>query len=256
MKKDFVQARSGPVNDLEILLLSSAHEPQLRYEFYRQLVRQDLLVLCSPGEASRPWAFERYGQRFVPAFSSLDRLIEFAGQGADQHYLRMDVSQILAQLGTREELYLNPESSYGRAFTRRELQALSRGDFRLEEAQHPWRIHTSHESRIRAPLGVPAKLSLALISFCLSHPVLDSAHLGEIATADAPDDFHWIVGVETHARKHWEAQDLLIELCLHMQQHAVPGSPVDFCLLEDFPPMAEAARGGFVKRIFRRALAS
>jgi hypothetical protein len=185
-----------PENDLEKALMRAANEPAARPDFGRQLLASDLYVIGTPDTPQNPGttrlasgeklhlvSVEKDGRTYLPVFSSLGRLQ--ASVSGQQGYIALN-GRTLFEMTKGSHFVLNPGSDYGKELPPGEIAMLLNPGANKPQAT---------KVIIGQPAVYPHNLVNALKACFAKHKDVVSAHLVQIAFADAAQPPHPMIGV-------------------------------------------------------------
>jgi hypothetical protein len=189
-----------PENNLEKALMRAATEPAARPDFCNQLLASDLYVIGTPDTPQNPGAMrladgdklhlvsvEKNGLKYLPVFSSLSRLQ--ASVSGQQGYIAVN-GRALFEMTKGSHFVLNPGSDYGKELPPGEIAML------LDPGK-PQTIKITAPTKVLVgqPAVYPHDLVNALKACFAKHKDVVSAHLVQIAFADAAQPPHPMIGV-------------------------------------------------------------
>jgi hypothetical protein len=183
-------------NELERALVKAAKDPASAPDFYRLLLESDLLVMgtvvgqeaatekftLAPGDKINLVTGVRNGGPFLPVFSSLPRMQDYAKQ--ESKFLRVN-GRALFDLTRGAPVILNPASEYGKELSPEQIAQL------LDPHAASGRPRT-----IIGEADYPMALVEALMEVFTARPDIEAAWMIQVTFTgrDAP---HPPVGVET-----------------------------------------------------------
>lgn len=193
-------------NRLETLLPLAAADPAQRPEFYEVLMASEVFVLgqteqghgrggdvnLQAGENVQLQQWQRQdGSAVIPFFSSMNELS--ASIDEEGSYLKLPVRSLF-ELTKGAELFLNPRSSHGKAFTPAEVEhLLSVGQGRVAEKRV---VERQTQVQVGQPADYPAALVDALTRLFAKQENVSCAYLAQMLDPSVDDRPHLVVGIE------------------------------------------------------------
>ncbi|GAA3932970.1 enhanced serine sensitivity protein SseB C-terminal domain-containing protein [Hymenobacter algoricola] len=179
-----------PVNILEELLLHAATQPELRTDFYRALLGEELVVVMLPkegeagGEVTPTEGMEIQLQVLndgkIPVFSSVERMYEGGMETDSVPYLRIRGMEFF-QMVQGAECALNPFSAVGKLLPAEELAELLSGRLFAGAPDGP---DQPVPVLLGQPADYPTQLLDALRAFSAAKPVIRAVYIAQVQLQD------------------------------------------------------------------------
>jgi hypothetical protein len=189
--------------DLERSLERAAQEPAYRPAFYRDLLAAIVFVVGDAASSSEPGMLEpgsnlhivgevdANGARFIPFFSSLDKLLGFIH--SERNYIALP-SKSLFEITRGERLVLNPGASWGKEFLPAEIEALlSSGTSVLPERRT---IERAKNVMLGQPADYPAAMVASLSKCFVENESVVAGYLALMHDPSLDQHPHLLVGIE------------------------------------------------------------
>lgn len=192
-----------PNNALEAALLQAAQDPASRALFYRELLRQNLVILPAFDEENPATGLvvpepgmqiqlQVLNDGKLPVFSSLDRVYENGAVSGDVAYMLIPGIDYFRMV-QGAECVLNPFSPFGKLLTVPELEDLLAGNLSGTDEE----LEGSMADK-RVSLDQPAERPEALIEavrvFCVARPAIESVYLAQLTVEDNPGPPRLLLG--------------------------------------------------------------
>lgn len=235
------------ITNLEELLMNAATDPSYRVEFYKQLLRSDLIVLTQDSEIGEGVQTLQEDTSLkilslpdgrIPVFTSTDRVFDKKVIEEQVQYVAMKGADLLAVV-KGATLLLNPYSDYGKELLPDEIDGLLDGTIFSSGGQT---IVTSKPTEVLLgqPAKVPHEMLNSLQSVLTRRPEVSVGYLGWI---DMPGDNnvppHYIVGIEAGEY----TRELVEEVGSTANQFLGPNEFIDIIELKENDGVSDYLRG-------------
>ncbi|AIZ64110.1 hypothetical protein PK28_11120 [Hymenobacter sp. DG25B] len=239
-----------PNNALEAALLQAAQDPNSRALFYRELLRQNLVVLPAFEEENPATGLiipepgmqiqlQVLNDGKLPVFSSLDRVYENGAVSGDVAYMLISGLDYFRMV-QGAECVLNPFSPFGKLLTVPELEDLLAGNLSGADEEEDSSLADKRVS-LDQPAERPEALIHAVRIFGASHPAIESVYLAQLTVEDNPAPPRLLLGFIIDN----EDTSLFPEMGPILQGHLQQDQTIDLMLInpsaED--PLANYFRG-------------
>ena len=191
-----------PLNRLEETLLLAATNPDARPDFYRALLREDVLVLTLPkegepaGEIPVTQNMEVQLQVLhdgkIPVFTARERIFDSNVVKEEVPYLRLSGFDLF-QMVQGADCALNPFSSLGKLFTANELAELLAGQL-FEGPAH--QIPPDTQVLLGQPANFPTALVESLSTYAAAQPLIRAIYLAQMQLPDSPEPARLLLGFD------------------------------------------------------------
>lgn len=222
-----------PQNDLERSLMRAAEDPAHRPQFYKDLVKSDILIIqhgehppekeervtLKEGETIQIENMEFQGKPHIPIFSSVPRLqAVITGEVA---YLGMNALDFL-KMTMGSALILNPGSDYGKEITPQEAASIIDGSIWQPTETYV----TEKETRvlIGQPANYPNELVEALTRFFKTRKQVKRAWVAHFSNPDRDEKPHTLIALEVSEG----LEEVISEAGIVARDVNIPDPPVDF----------------------------
>ncbi|MBI4717685.1 MAG: enhanced serine sensitivity protein SseB C-terminal domain-containing protein [Planctomycetes bacterium] len=223
---------SGPVNELERLLVQALRSPASRPQFYQEFLRSNVFVIrtgpppaetrcrvAGEGETLSVHSWQAEGRTVIPIFSSLPRLQAFITE--DVGYVSLSAEEFL-RMTLGSVLLLNPGTEYEKEFTPQEAAALLEGA--ADTRPETFTIPEGADVILGMPKDYPHELADALGRFFRTQRNVKRAYLAQILVIGRDERPHTLIGLE--AGGDW--QQVVAAAVAAIRGVHVPSPPVDF----------------------------
>ena len=178
-----------PENPLEEALMLATRDPLARPAFYRLLVESPLVVMGraeGPAQEQLTIPTLRFnGREYLPIFSSLSRLTQFAGER--EHFTRQ--ARALFETARGANFVLNPNSECGKTLAAPEIA------YWLDPSARARRNLEAAQVRLVPPSAEPKMLVEALRILFRARSGVAAAHLLDAISRQGLEPPHPIIGI-------------------------------------------------------------
>lgn len=215
---------SDPQNELDNSLAKAAVDPAHRLQFYQDFLQSNIYFIKEGSSSERDREFqiqpiEIEGKPYLPIFSSLDRLQE-AIKG-EVSYIAIN-AQTFLEIVEGAEIFLNPASDYGKAFTQQEIQSILDGS--LWKSTKDYVLPEATEVYLGQPENYPNKLVELLTRLFQRNDRVQKAYLAHFFEPKRDENPHTLIALEVNGE--WEK--VVAEAGMVAKNIEIPDPPLDF----------------------------
>ncbi|ALD20752.1 enhanced serine sensitivity protein SseB C-terminal domain-containing protein [Hymenobacter sp. DG25A] len=247
-----------PNNALEGALLQAAQDPASRALFYRELLRQNLVILPAFDEENPATGLvvpepgmqiqlQVLNDGKLPVFSSLERVYENGAVSGDVAYMLISGLDYFRMV-QGAECVLNPFSPFGKLLTVPELEDLLAGNLSGSDEELEGSLADKRVS-LDQPDERPVALIEAVRVFCAARPAIEAVYLAQLTVEDNPGPARLLLGFTIDN----DDASMFPEMGPVVQGHLAQDQTIDLMLInpsaED--PLANYFRG--TEPIYQRA---
>jgi hypothetical protein len=222
-----------PQNDLEWSLMKAAEDPAHRPQFYKDLVKSDILIIqhgerppekkervtLKEAETIQIANIEFQGKPHIPIFSSVPRLQAVITD--EVAYLGMNALDFL-KITLGSALILNPGSDYGKELTPQEAASIIDGS--IWQPTETYVAEKETRVLIGQPANYPNELVEALTRFFKTRKKVKRAWVAHFSNAERDEKAHTLIAIEASG----EVEEVVSEAGMVARNVQVPDPPVDF----------------------------
>jgi hypothetical protein len=189
--------------NLEALLKKAAKEPAYRSEFYKQLLKSELVVMTrNDGPPKGKFVAKEdtkisilsFEEHRIPVFTSIERIFDKEVVKQQVSYAKLQADVIFKMLPGKT-LLLNPYSDYGKELLPNEIERLLSGGF-FTDAVKPVVVTKNSAFAIGQPAKYPTEVVKSLIELFSNKPNVYAAYLGWIQNSSTDEPPHLIFGID------------------------------------------------------------
>ena len=228
--------------DLETLLQKSVTDTSLRYDFYKKLLTENLIVISEKTNTHEGKSTLQSGTQVnivtiqdgkIPIFTSKERIFDNGVVNEQVEYLEMK-SKDLFELTKGSTLILNPYSDYGKELLPVEIEGILNGSI-LKYQDKEMTIKVKTPVQIGQPAKYPTEMINALNRFFASRSSIKAAYIGWIHYSNSDDPPHYIFGIDGEG----DINEIKKEAGKIVKGFLMAGEFVDFIEIDTKSPISQ-----------------